>query len=65
MDARILNLIIKYNNSCIPDNHGAISDLMSHVGEVFQYNDSPHTLKVIPITGVHNVQLFKFFITPT
>lgn len=61
MDDRVLKLIVKYNMSSIPDNHNAVFELMPHVGKSFEYNDKTFILKVIPITGIHNIQLYRFF----
>lgn len=61
MDDRILKLIVKYNMSSIPDNHYAVFELMPHVGKSFEYDTKTFVLKVIPISGIHNVQLYRFF----
>lgn len=61
MDDRILKLIVKYNMSSIPDNHYAVSELMQYAGKSFEYENKTFVLKVIPISGVHNVQLYRFF----
>lgn len=61
MDDRIIKLIIKYNMSSIPDNHNTVFELMPFVGKSFEYNEKNFVLKVIPITGLHNIQLYRFF----
>lgn len=61
MDEHILKLIVKYNMSSIPDNHNAVFQLMPYVGKSFEYDSKIFVLKVIPVSGIHNVQLYRFF----
>ena len=61
MDNSILKLIVKYNMSSIPDNHYAVFELMKYVGKSFEYNDKTFILKVMPVSGAHNIQLYRFF----
>ena len=61
MNDRTLKLILKYNNSAIPDNHNVVFELMSCVDKPFEYDGKMYKLNVIPMPGVHNVQLYKFF----
>lgn len=62
METSTIKLIKKYNNCSIPDNHFAVSDLMSSVDEPFIMDNNSYVLCVRPVQGVHNVQLYKFYL---
>lgn len=63
IDDHILNLIKKYNHSAIPDNHYAISDLMRFTGRQFLFDNKQCILNVKPVMGIHNVQLYMFWVS--
>lgn len=63
MDNRTILLIQKYNNCAIPDNHYAVSELMCNVNQPFEVNNKRFILYVRPVSGIHNIQLYKFWIS--
>lgn len=62
MNEQTLLLIRKYNHCAIPDNHYAVSELMNNVNVPFIMDNRLVVLCVRTVCGIHNIQLFKFWV---